>query len=148
MNWIFSKPHFSNTEKETIKLAIQAAENNTSGEIRVYVENKCKPENVLDRATECFYKLKMQNTQLKNGVLIYVAVKDKKFAIIGDAGINKVVPINFWDAEKESMKAYFINGKIIEGIASTIEKVGLQLQQFFPHQADDINELSDDMVIG
>jgi uncharacterized membrane protein len=81
-------------------------------------------------------------------VLIYVAVKDKKFAIIGDAGINKVVPINFWDAEKESMKSYFINGKIIEGIASTIEKVGLQLQQFFPHQADDINELSDDMVIG
>ncbi|MFM2225789.1 MAG: hypothetical protein RJA07_1991 [Bacteroidota bacterium] len=148
MNWIFSKPHFSKAEKETIRVAIEQAETNTSGEIRVYVENKCKPENVLDRAAECFYKLKMQNTELKNGVLIYIAIKDKKFAIIGDAGINKVVPLNFWDIEKQNMQSYFKSGKIIEGIAATVQQVGNQLQQFFPHQQDDKNELSDEMVIG
>ncbi|MEY2828771.1 MAG: hypothetical protein RIQ33_629 [Bacteroidota bacterium] len=148
MNWIFWKPHFTASEKETIKLAIQQAESNTSGEIRVYVENKCAHKNVLDRATECFYKLKMQNTQLKNGVLIYVAIKDKKFAIIGDSGINKVVGNNFWDSEKENMQSYFKQGKIIEGIEATVLKVGNQLKQYFPHQADDKNELSDEMVIG
>ncbi|MFM2048112.1 MAG: hypothetical protein RI955_660 [Bacteroidota bacterium] len=148
MNWIFSKPHFTKAEKETIKLAIQQAETNTSGEIRVYVENKCKPENVLDRAAKCFYKLEMQNTELKNGVLIYIAIKDKKFAIIGDAGINNLVSENFWDSEKQRMQTYFKSGKIIEGIAATVAQVGQQLQQFFPYQADDKNELSDDMVIG
>jgi uncharacterized membrane protein len=148
MNWIFWKPHFTAFEKETIKLAIQKAESNTSGEIRVYVENKCAHENVLDRATECFYKLKMQNTQLKNGVLIYVAIKDKKFAIIGDSAINMAVGNNFWDTEKENMQSYFKQGKIIEGIEATVLKVGNQLKQYFPYQADDKNELSDEMIIG
>ncbi|MEN9523297.1 MAG: hypothetical protein RL065_1674 [Bacteroidota bacterium] len=148
MNWIFWKPHFNAAEKETIKLAIQKAESNTSGEIRVFVENRCKSENTIHRATECFFKFNMQNTQLKNGVLIYIAIKDKKFAIIGDSGINEMVSDNFWDSEKECMKSYFKNGKIIEGIEASILKVGEQLKQFFPHQSNDTNELNDDIIIG
>lgn len=148
MNLIFWKPHFTKAEKNTIRLAIKKAETNTSGEIRVFVENKCKQDDVIKRASECFVKLKMQNTELKNGVLIYLALKDRKFAIIGDSGINNLVPSNFWDSEKNSMQNYFKNGKIIEGIEFTIEQVGNQLKQFFPYQSDDKNELSDDMVIG
>ena len=148
MNLIFWKPHFTKAEKETIRLAIKKAETNTSGEIRVYVENKCKYNDVIKRASECFIKLKMHDTKLKNGVLIYLAIKDRKFAIIGDEGINNLVPSNFWDSEKDNMQNYFKNGKIIEGIAATIEQVGNQLKHFFPYQSDDKNELSDEMVIG
>lgn len=124
--------------------AIKEAELHTSGEIRVHIENTCKKE-VLDRAVEVFDMLHMQKTQLRNGVLFYLAIKDHKFAILGDAGINKVVPENFWDQIKETCIGHFRQGQFAEGLVMGIGMAGQQLKAHFPYQSDDVNELSDDI---
>lgn len=136
---------FNSTDQQRIKSAVQDAEQHTSGEIRVCVEKKCS-EDVLDRAAKYFAKLDMHKTEHRNGVLIYMATVDRKFAIIGDAGINKVVPDNFWDDAKEAMLAQFKTGDLVEGIMTGIAMAGEHLQRYFPHQADDKNELPDDIA--
>jgi uncharacterized membrane protein len=138
---------FSGEQKSEVVKAIQAAEQNTSGEIRVHVENNCKGE-TLDRASFVFAKLNMHKTEQRNGVLIYLAIKDKKFAIIGDEGINKVVPENFWDNTKEVMKENFVKGNFCEGLCLGIKMAGEQLKQHFPYQSNDVNELSDEISFG
>lgn len=139
---------FTNEQKARIKAAIQTAERNTSGEIRVHLENHCKTENVLDRAAQVFAMLKMHETKARNGVLIYMAVKDHKFGIIGDGGINAKVEENFWDETKEKMVKHFKQGKFTEGLVEGILCVGERLKEFFPYQKDDKNELSDDISFG
>ncbi len=138
---------FSPEDKENIRQAVKAAELNTSGEIRVHIESRCKI-NELDRAAHVFALLKMHKTELRNGVLIYLAVNDKKFAIIGDAGINSVVPTDFWESIKELMKAKFSAGYFAEGIIDAIMASGEKLKAFFPHLSNDVNELSDDISFG
>src|SRR5210317_1226456 len=101
---------FSKEEKESIKSAVKEAELNTSGEIRVHIDNRCR-EDVMDRAAWWFGKLEMQKTEQRNGVLFYLAVKDNKFAILGDAGINAVSPDDYWDVIKEKMLASFKEGE-------------------------------------
>jgi len=135
---------FSSSEEENIRKAVEAAEAKTSGEIRVCVEKRC-PENTLDRAANYFAKLGMDKTALRNGVLIYLATEDRKFAIIGDAGINKVVPENFWDETKQEMLQRFKEGNLAEGIVTGIRMAGEKLKIFFPAQDGDVNELSDDI---
>ncbi len=135
---------FSKQEQQNIKSAISLAEKNTSGEIRVHIENLCKGE-VLDRAAFIFKLLEMHKTEKQNGVLIYLAVKSKKFAIIGDTGINKVVPAGFWDSIKQEMQELFILGKFSDGLCLGINKAGEQLKQFFPYLKGDTNELSDEI---
>ena len=130
-----------------IKEAIEAAEHQTSGEIRVHIESKCKND-VLDRASWLFKKLKMHETKERNGVLIYLSVSDRKFAIIGDSGIHKVVPEGFWDKIKEIMISHFSKGEFAIGIITGIEKTGEQLKQYFPWKSDDVNELSDEISYG
>ncbi len=130
-----------------IKEAIEGAENQTSGEIRVHIETKCK-EDVLDRASWLFKKLKMHETKERNGVLIYLSISDRKFAIIGDSGIHKVVPEGFWDTIKEDMINHFSKGEFAMGIITGIDKTGEQLKQYFPRQSDDVNELSDEISYG
>lgn len=130
-----------------IKAAIDGAEHHTSGEIRIHLESSCKEE-VLDRAAWLFKKLKMDQTKERNGVLIYLSVNDRKFAIIGDAGINKVVPEGFWDEIKANMIAHFTKGEFAEGIIEGIVKAGKQLKQYFPWQSNDENELSDEISYG
>lgn len=142
----FRKPHLSAIELEQIKNAIVAAEKNTSGEIRVYIENKCKG-NVLERAVNRFYKLKMEKTQKKNAVLIYLAKADHKLAIIGDEGINKVVPENFWNDEKEILTEHFTHNQIAEGLCKVILQIGEQLKHYFPFENNDRNELNNDVVM-
>ena len=137
-------PLFNDDEQLLIKQAVQAAEKNTSGEIRVCVEKTCS-EDVLDRAAKYFNQLDMQKTKLRNGVLIYLATQDRKFAIIGDGGINQQVPVDFWDQTKLDMLEQFKQGNLIEGIVTGVTKAGEQLKKYFPHQLDDINELSDDV---
>jgi uncharacterized membrane protein len=137
----------SASDKQKISQAIKTAELNTSGEIRVHIESKCKI-NELDRAAHVFSILKMHQTELRNGVLIYLAFKDRKFAIIGDAGINAVVPDDFWESTKELMKSYFLKGEFAQGIIVGIDSVGEKLKQFFPYQTDDKNELSDEISFG
>ncbi len=136
--------YFTAEQKSRIVAAIQQAEKNTSGEIRVHIENHSKKE-VLDRAAQVFAELKMHKTALRNGVLIYVALKDKKLAILGDAGIHAKVPEHFWDRIKNGMVERFKNGQVCEGICEAVAAVGQQLKAFFPYQANDVNELPDEI---
>src|SRR6201996_3406336 len=138
-------PIFNEEEQQRIRKAIEDAEKNTSGQIRVCIEKNCN-ENVLDRAAKYFHQLDMHKTKLRNGVLIYVATVDRKFAIIGDAGINKVVPDDFWDKTKEQMLAQFKYGNVVEGIVTGLSIAGESLKKFFPHQNDGSNEISDDVA--
>lgn len=142
------KTFFTTDEQDSIVKAIQEAELATSGEVRVHLESHCKNENVLDRAVEVFAKLKMHKTQQRNGVLFYLAVKDKKFAILGDAGINQAVESNFWDLIRNNAIANFKENKFAEGLCGGIIAAGLQLKKHFPYQTDDVNELPDDISFG
>jgi len=138
---------FSKEEKEVIKSAVKEAELNTSGEIRVHIDNHCK-EDVMDRAAWWFEKLEMQKTEQRNGVIFYLAVKDQKFAILGDAGINAVTPEDFWDQIKEQMLASFKEGAFANGLKEGILMAGEALKSHFPYQDDDVNELSDEISFG
>ncbi len=138
---------FKITDKVRIVNAVKQAELNTSGEIRIHIEDKCKG-NVLDRAADVFAMLKMQKTEQRNGVLFYLALADKQFAILGDAGINAVVPENFWESIKEAMLAHFKNGGFADGLVTGVEMAGEKLKQHFPYQSDDVNELPNDISFG
>ena len=139
--------NFTSQEKERLVEVIKEAELNTSGEIRLHVENRCK-ENVLDRAAGVFDMLEMQKTAERNGVLFYLAIKDRQFAIIGDGGINDKVSEGFWDEIKENMLEHFKKGAFIQGLSEGIAKAGEQLKVHFPYQSDDKNELSDEISFG
>ena len=141
---ISARSFFTEKDKQTIKLAVQQAEKNTSGEIRVHIENHCKGDPVF-RAAVVFEKLGMAATKARNGVLFYLAVKDKKFAIIGDEGIDSKVPPGFWEEMKSLMIAHFREGKFCEGLSEGIILAGSELGRFFPYKRDDINELPDDI---
>ncbi|MCK4879068.1 MAG: TPM domain-containing protein [Bacteroidales bacterium] len=138
---------FSKEEKELIKSAVKEAELNTSGEIRVHIDNHCK-EDVMDRASWWFGKLEMQKTEKRNGVLFYLAVKDHKFAILGDAGVNAVTPDDFWDTIKSTMLGHFMEGEFATGLKEGILMAGQALKKHFPYQDGDVNELSDEISFG
>lgn len=138
---------FDDAGRQRLSLAVQQAEQQTSGEIRVFVDDHCK-EDVLDRAAFVFSKLGMEKTEQRNGVLIYVALNDRKFAIIGDAGIHARVGEVFWKEVKEQMASFFKKGKIIEGLEYAVLEAGMRLKEFFPRSSDDRNELSDEVHFG
>ncbi|MCB9288860.1 MAG: TPM domain-containing protein [Lewinellaceae bacterium] len=135
---------FKPEEEEQIIRAIRAAELNTSGEIRVHLEANCKGE-IMEEAQKVFRRLKMNRTEARNGVLIMLAPERKEFAILGDEGIDKVVPENFWREERNIMQEHFRRGAFTDGICRAIEQVGEKLKAYFPYQKDDINELPDDI---
>lgn len=134
-------------QQSAIIAAIKSAEKKSSAEIRVHIENNCKAD-VLDRAVDVFSELKMDQTELRNGVLIYVAAKDRKMAIIGDLNINKCVKKEFWQTCYQSMKEHFATGDYSGGICSAIKLLEVELEGHFPYQSDDINELSDEISFG
>ena len=134
-------------EEQEIVEAIRLAEKETSGEIRVHIE-KTTSKVPFDRALEVFHELKMDQTELKNGVLIYLAVNDHKFVICGDKGINEVVPKGFWDSTKEVMATHFKSGNFKQGLIDGITKAGEQLQKYFPFENGDTNELSNEISKG
>lgn len=136
---------FSEIEQDKVAKAISDAEKATSGEIRIAIDKHC-PGDPYERAIEYFAKLDMDKTAQRNGVLIYLAHADHKFAIIGDAGINKVVPDNFWETTKVAMKAHFAKGDLADGIVAGVSLAGEKLALFFPYQTGDINELPNDIV--
>jgi uncharacterized membrane protein len=138
---------FTEQDQQAIKTAIVQAEKNTSGEIRVHIENSFKGD-VLDQAAFIFKQLKMHETEQRNGVLIYLSIKNRKFAIIGDAGINASVPGGFWDHIKEIMTGHFRNGKFTDGLVEGINLAGEKLVEFFPYLKNDTNELSDEISFG
>jgi uncharacterized membrane protein len=141
-----AKTFFSEQEKDTIVKAIQEAEKNTSGEIRLHLENKCSRD-PMHRAKEVFAELKMHKTELKNGVLIYIAVQDHQVAIWGDEGINYHVGQAFWDDEVNIITTHFKAGKYTEGVSKAIIQVGENLKKYFPFIGGDTNELSDEISI-
>jgi uncharacterized membrane protein len=144
---VTAKDFFSPAEQDDIHHAIQLSELDTSGEIRVHIEKNC-PGEVLDRAAYIFKSLDMHKTKDRNGVLIYLAVNNRKFAIIGDAGINSVVPANFWDDIQSVMLNDFRKGEFTNGLCKAIQSTGEQLKQHFPYQKGDINELNDEISFG
>ena len=133
---------FTREQREAIVRAIGEAEHATSGEIRVHIETSCKAD-VLDEAAWLFRKVGMQKTADRNGVLIYLAIKERKFAIIGDTGINSVVPLGFWDEIRDHMKQRFSENRFTEGLTEGIIMAGQQLKEHFPHTRDDVNEIAD-----
>jgi uncharacterized membrane protein len=143
-----AQQHFTKEEKARITASIRQAELNTSGEIRVHLEKHCKSDNVLDRASHVFADLGMHKTEARNGVLVYMAVEDHKFAIIGDAGINAQVEDDFWDITKDKMVKHFKAGDLCQGLVEGVLCAGERLKEFFPYQSDDRNELSDDISFG
>lgn len=141
------KDFFSAKQQEAIKQAIQEAEKQTSGEIRVHIEKNCHG-NVLDRAATLFAKLDMHKTTLRNGVLFYLSVEDHKFAVIGDQGINAKVPEDFWEIIKNTVLEQFQQNRYARGLIDGIAMAGSELKAWFPYQSGDVNELSDDISFG
>ncbi|HSO87533.1 MAG TPA: TPM domain-containing protein [Draconibacterium sp.] len=139
--------YFTEENKLQIANAIRVAEMNTSGEIRLHIEKYCKGD-ALDQAAYVFEKLEMHKTQLRNGVLFYLAIDDHKFAILGDAGINQKVPDDFWENTKEVVLSEFKEGKLTEGLISGILMAGEKLKEHFPYLESDKNELSNEISFG
>ena len=142
-----AKSFFTKEQQDQLLQAIEQAELNTSGEVRIHMENSCKGD-VLDRAADLFAKLDMHKTKLRNGVLFYLAINDKKFAVLGDAGINAKLPSGFWDEVKEIMQQNFKLGNFTDGLSKGIILAGEKLKEHFPYQKDDTNELSNDISFG
>lgn len=138
---------FTEDQKKTIHNAIMAAELNTSGEIRVHIDEKCTGD-VLAQAAIIFSDLKMDKTELRNGVLFYLAISDKMFAILGDKGINEKVPAGFWDNIRDTMLDHFKKDQFTEGLAKGIEMAGKKLIEHFPYHREDLNELENDITFG
>jgi uncharacterized membrane protein len=132
-------------EKEEIQESIRLAEGNTSGEIRIHIDKKCET-NPMERAITVFNKLKMYETQERNGVLIYVSFTDKKLAIIGDHGINEVVPTDFWESTKNELIFRFKRNEFAQGLIDAVTEAGKQLKEYFPIKIDDKNELSNEIT--
>ncbi|MBO6515668.1 MAG: TPM domain-containing protein [Bacteroidia bacterium] len=140
------KPFSSKIERSIVE-AIQRAEDTCSGEIRVHLDRYCKGDPVF-KAKNLFFHLEMEKTKQRNGVLIYAAIKDRKFSIIGDEGIDAKVPDDFWETTKELMLAKFAQGDIPGGLVVGIEHAGEQLSTYFPSDEDKGNELTDDISYG
>jgi uncharacterized membrane protein len=138
---------FTKEQQAHIREAITEAEKETSGEIRVHIETHLSGD-ILDRASWIFKRIGMHQTKERNGVLFYLAVRNRKFAIIGDAGINAKVSEGFWDKIKGIMEDDFREKNFTEGLAKGILMAGNQLREQFPHLATDVNELSDEISFG
>lgn len=134
------------SEKEEIQEGIRLAELKTSGEIRVHIDKKCDSD-PFEKAITIFNKLKMYKTRDRNGVLIYISFSDRKLAIIGDEGINSVVPTDFWESTKNELIFRFKRNEFAQGIIDAVNEAGKQLQQYFPVKSDDKNELSNEITM-
>ncbi len=138
---------FDESDRLQILAEIKEAEKNTSGEIRLFIEDDCG-ENVLDRAAFIFKELEMDKTKQRNGVLFYLATDSRQFAILGDQGIHSKVEKDFWHAIKHEMQNYFTEGNFLKGLSIGIKMSGDALKKHFPYHKNDKNELSDDIVFG
>ncbi len=141
--------YISHSDNERIIDAIRAAETRTSGEVRVFFESRCRFVNPIDRAAEVFFGLQMDHTHQRNGVLVYVAFKDRQFAIFADEGIYREMGADYWNTEAGKMLASFAKQDYVEGLITVIHDIGEALQTHFPYdQKGDKNELPDDIVFG
>jgi uncharacterized membrane protein len=143
------KEFFTDEEKQNIVDAVRSAEQRTSGEVRVFVESRCRYVNAIDRAVEIFENLQMQNTEQRNATLVYVAIKDRQLAVFGDEGIHQKVGNEYWANEVIKMINAFNRDNIAEGIRQCVINIGEALALHFPYnRTTDKNELPDDIVFG
>lgn len=143
------KEFFTDEEKQSIVDAVRTAEQRTSGEVRVFVERRCRYVNAIDRAVEIFESLQMQKTELRNATLVYVAIKDRQLAVFGDEGIHQKVGNEYWANEVVKMINAFNRDNITEGIRQCVLDIGEALAMHFPYdRGTDKNELPDDIVFG
>ena len=143
------QPLFSADESARIVSAIREAEQATSGEVRVFIERKNPLVNTLERAANIFYELKMQQTENRNGVLLYLASDHREVALFGDEGIHQALGSAWWDKEVETMLLYFKRHDLTTGIEQCILHVGQALKEKFPYRAGiDRNELPDEIIFG
>ncbi|NDC78531.1 MAG: TPM domain-containing protein [Chitinophagia bacterium] len=143
-----AQSHFSPADEERIVAAIREAEARTSGEIRVYIESRCRFVDPVDRAMELFFQLQMDRTQDRNGVLLYLAMKDRQLAVFGDEGIHARVGSSYWNEEVAKMLSAFRGDRKVEGLVTIVRDIGEALVAHFPYQKDDRNELPDNLVFG
>jgi uncharacterized membrane protein len=136
---------FPRAEQTRVVEAIKAAERGTSGEIKVHVEARCPGGDAMKRAEALFSRLKLHQTRERNGVLIYLAVNDRKFALRGDQGIHEAVGSPFWSEAATTMKEAFQRGAFADGLVGAVQAVGARLAERFPPRTDDKNELSDEI---
>lgn len=139
---------FNEAQQAQLISAIQAAEQNTSGEIRLHVEQTCPLPDPIERAKAVFAQLNMHQTAQQNGVLFYLSLDDRKFALLGDRGIDAVVPPDFWNATRDAMRERLRQGQLVEGLSEGIRRAGEQLKAYFPYRDDDRNELPDEVSFG
>ena len=139
---------FSKKEEKEVVKAIRKLEAKTSAEIRVHLEEKCKHKDAYDRAWHVFHELEMGETKDRNGVLIYIAIQDHCFAIIGDAGFDEKLPEGYWMSVASSMETDFKEGKFLEGVKKAINNLGEQLIHLFPDQTNNPNQLPDEISYG
>ncbi|MBI5856062.1 MAG: TPM domain-containing protein [Sphingobacteriales bacterium] len=140
---------FTDEENHTIVKSIRHAERKTSGEVRVYVESRCSWVDAIDRAAEIFFSLKMDKTEQRNGVLVYVAIKDRQLAVFGDEGIHQKVGHEYWNKVVDEMLGSFNANNYAEGISNCVIQIGEALTKYFPFDRDtDKNELPDEIVFG
>ena len=143
------KKFFSKEENDKIVAAIRNAEKSTSGEVRVFIESRCKFIDPLDRAVEVFSELKMENTQDHNAVLLYVALKDRQLAVYADSGIHQKVGNQFWEEAVNKILLHFDKKNYANGIVQCIAEIGDALKENFPYDKDtDKNELPDEIIFG
>ena len=147
--WQKQKEFFTAEDKQQVVQAIRKAEQRTSGEVRVFVESRCRFVDAIDRALEVFYQLKMNETEERNGTIVYVAVKDKQAAVFGDEGIHQKLGQKYWEEEVNKMMVCFKQSNLAEGIIQCVTDIGEALYQNFPYDhKTDKNELPDDIVFG
>ena len=147
--WQKQKEFFTAEEKQQVVEAIRKAEQRTSGEVRVFVESRCRFVDAIDRAMELFFQLEMDKTEERNGTIVYVAVKDKQAAVFGDEGIHQKLGQKYWEEEVNKMMVCFKQANLAEGITQCVTDIGEALYQNFPYdRKTDKNELPDDIVFG
>ena len=147
--WRKQKKFFSDEESHLVVKAIQHAEKNTSGEVRVFIESRCRWVDAIDRAAEVFFSLKMDQTELRNAVLVYVAIKDRQLAVFGDTGIHEKVGDEYWNKVVKEMLAGFNSNNYAQSLAGCVMQIGEALHREFPYNKDvDKNELPDEIVFG
>ena len=148
-NLFRKRQFFTAEERNNIVEAVRSTELLTSGEVRVFVESRCRYVDAVDRAAEIFFKLEMDETKEHNGVLVYVALKDRQLAVFGDEGIHQKVGTDYWNKEVEVMISNFNKENYAEGIRQCVLDIGEALRTHFPYNKDiDKNELPDDIVFG
>ncbi|HOY68326.1 MAG TPA: TPM domain-containing protein [Candidatus Ozemobacteraceae bacterium] len=139
-------PFFSEEDSKRLIQAIQDAERRTSGEIRIHVEHTCTDADA--RVREVFAELGMDQTAERNGILFYLATESRLFAVLGDEGINEVVPEQFWNTIRDTVLAQFRRGDFVAGLTAGVRTAGAMLEKYFPRRADDVNELPDEISYG